>query len=63
VEAIKGEEENWAFHIAHLLPVAEGEVYTVLSDTADGPSFEVQHALALAAITKVLGGPRADKWL
>jgi hypothetical protein len=47
-----GQGPNYAVHLAHSLPFDEGGVYTVLSDTADGPSFNVQHASALAAITR-----------
>jgi hypothetical protein len=47
-----GQGPNYAVHLAHSLPLDGGEVYTVLSDTAEGPSFDVQHATALAAITR-----------
>ena len=52
VEGMLGQGPNYAVHLAHSLPFDEEGVYTVLSDTADGPSFDVQHASALEAITR-----------
>lgn len=49
---MRGQEPNYAAHLAHSLPFDEEGVYTVLSDTVDGPSFDVQHASALEAITR-----------
>jgi hypothetical protein len=48
VEGRKG--VNCAIHLAHTLPVSEGEVYTVTGE--DGTLFENKHGNALAAITR-----------